>query len=409
VLLCLTASHRTTSFDVLEQLTVGAAAVASTLGAHADIDGAVVLSTCNRFEVYLDTDATDAVELIANAAGLDAGILRTSATQLHGDAVAKHLFSVSSGLESVVVGEDEISGQVSRALLDARDTGSTSPALEKLFQRATKTSRGVKTQTALGGAGRSLVRLALELVSSRTADWAETRVLLVGTGQYAATTVVALRDRGAEQISVFSPSGRALPFATKHTLEAELDLASALAVADVVITCTSGADPVITPELLTAETRTVGARRMIVDLGLPRNVDPLVVGVAGVELLDLETISLHAPLDEITATADARELVGSAASEFAADVAIAPAVVALRTHVLGILDAELARGRAATPEAEAALRHFAGVLLHGPSVRARELAVEGRAGDVTAALETLFGVQVQAPAAAGEAAEPATA
>ncbi|WP_167043966.1 glutamyl-tRNA reductase [Salinibacterium sp. ZJ454] len=404
MLLCLTASHRTTSFDVLEQLTVGASAVASTLGAHADIAGAVVLSTCNRFEVYLDTDATDAVELIASAAGLDADILRSSATQLHGDSVAQHLFSVSSGLESVVVGEDEISGQVSRALLDARDTGSTSPALEKLFQRATKTSRGVKTQTALGGAGRSLVRLALELVSSRITDWAETRVLLVGTGQYAATTVVALRDRGAEQISVFSPSGRALPFATKHTLSAEVDLALALTAADVVITCTSGAEPVITPEVLTA-----GARRMIVDLGLPRNVDPLVVGVAGVELLDLETISLHAPLDEITATADARELVGSAASEFVADVAIAPAVVALRTHVLGILDAELARGRAATPEAEAALRHFAGVLLHGPSVRARELALEGRASDVTAALETLFGVQVEAPAAAGEAAEPATA
>ncbi|MET1044727.1 MAG: glutamyl-tRNA reductase [Microbacteriaceae bacterium] len=401
MLLCLTASHRTTSFDVLEKLSVGAPAVATTLGSNAGIDGAVVLSTCNRFEVYIDADTTDAVELIAEAAGLDVETLRSSATQLHGDAVAKHLFSVSSGLESVVVGEDEISGQVSRALLDARRIGSTSPALEKLFQRASKTSRGVKTQTALGGAGRSLVRLALELVSSRLTDWAETRVLLVGTGQYAATTVAALRDRGAEQISVYSPSGRALPFATKHALSAETELGAALAGSDVVITCTSGADPVITPELLTA------GRRMIVDLGLPRNVDPLVTGVAGVELLDLETISLHAPLDEITATADARELVGSAASEFAADEAIAPAVVALRTHVLGILDAELARGRAASPEAEAALRHFAGVLMHGPSVRARELALEGRASDVTAALETLFGIQVRPPVAAAD--ESATA
>ena len=210
------------------------------------------------------------VDIIAEAAGLDPETLRSSATQLNGDEVAEHLFSVSAGLESVIIGEDEISGQVSRALLKARENGSTTPALEKLFQRATKTSRGVKTQTALGGAGRSLVRLALELASSRVADWAEVKVLLVGTGQYAATTVTALRDRGVEQIDVYSPSGRAVPFATKHSLEARTDMAAALADADIVITCTSRAEPVVTPAALEA------GRRLIIDLGLPRNVDPAV-------------------------------------------------------------------------------------------------------------------------------------
>ncbi len=402
VLVCVTSNHRNAGFDLLEQLSVGAPSVAGNFGAN--VDGAVVLSTCNRFEVYLDTEHPDAVALVAEAAGVSTEELRSSASVLQGDAVTHHLFSVSAGLESVVVGEDEISGQVSRALQTARKAGSSTPSLEKLFQTATKTSRGVKTKTALGGAGRSLVRLALELAASRIADWAGARVLLVGTGQYAATTVAALRDRGAEQIDVFSPSGRAAAFATKHGLTARTGLADAVADADLVITCTSGAEPVITPAEVSA-----GRHRLLVDLGLPRNIDPAVSSVSGVELLDLETISLHAPLDELNATADAREIVGAAASEFVADAAVAPAVVALREHVLGILDSELAR-RGTTPEAEAALRHFAGVLLHGPSVRARELALDGRAADFAAGVEAVYGVQVaDAAAPAAEGADEATA
>lgn len=385
MLACLTVNHRNASFDLLERLSVGAAQLQQTLIEHDAVDGAVVLATCNRFEVYLDTDRADAAQLVAEAVGVDAAELPAAAL-LRGDAAVRHLFSVSAGLESVVVGEDEISGQVGRALTEAREAGASSPRLEMLFQRATRTSRGVKTRTQLGGAGRSLVRLALELASSRFSDWSDTRVLLVGTGQYAATTVAALRDRGAEQIAVFSPSGRAEPFALKYALTATRDLADAAANADVIITCTSGNDSV-----LSASTLAPAHRRLLIDLGLPRNIDPDVATVPHIELLDLETIKLHAPLEELSATSDAHELVETAAAEFTAEALAAPSVVALRRHVLGLLDRELHRS-GVTPEVEAALRHFAGVLMHGPSVRAREHAAAGMSDDFAGALDAVFGI-----------------
>jgi glutamyl-tRNA reductase len=302
---------------------------------------------------------------------------------------AAHLFAVTSGLESMVVGEDEISGQVRRALDAARADGMTSSELERLFQKATHTSRGVRNRTQLRGAHRSLVRLALELASSRVADWAAARVVLVGTGRYAARTVDALRARGAGDIHVFSPSGRAQTFATQHGLIPVSDFAAAAAAADVVITCTADA-------VVHADAFVPGHRVLVIDLGLPRNVDPAVGDVEAVELLDLETIRLHAPLQEFTAHADARAIVGDAATEFHADRLAGPAITTLRTEVLGIVEQEIARARArgAGDETEAALRHLAGVLLHRPSVRIRELAVEGRLDEVTAALETLHGLTV---------------
>lgn len=388
MLLCLSVNHRTAQFDYLEQLSVSASAALAGLGARADIDGAVVLSTCNRFEVYVDSTLRDVVPAVAEAASLDVGTLREHSSVFQGEDAARHLFSVASGLESVVVGEEEISGQVGRALSAARINGVASSSLERLFQAAAKTSRGVKSRTAISVAGRSLVRLALELAASRFGDWSDLNVLLVGSGRYAATTVAALRERGASSIAVFSPSGRGATFAARHGLRAAGDLRIALAGADLVVTCTSHEGYVIAAENLDDRHRT-----FVIDLGLPRNVNPDVTTLDGVELLDLETISLHAPLEELSSTQDAREIVGDAASAFAAEAAIAPAVVALREHVLAVLAVELER-RPAKPETEAALRHFAGVLLHGPSVRARELAVEGRSDDVALALDALFDVRL---------------
>ncbi|GAA4675788.1 glutamyl-tRNA reductase [Frondihabitans cladoniiphilus] len=404
MLICLTASHRNASFDLLEKLSIGAPSAAGTLVDGSDfVSGAVVLATCNRFEAYLDVDepltaaSTLAVETtiatMSEASGVEASDLRDSLEVITGDGVVEHLFAVSSGLESVVVGEDEISGQVRRSLERARTDGTTSRDLERLFQQASHTSRGVKNRTNVGGAGRSLVRLALELAQSRVTDWAEARILLVGTGMYAATTVVALRDRGATDIGVFSASGRQEKFALKHELTPWADLADAIAASDVVITCTTTTEP-----LVTVATVAPNRRRLIIDLGLPRNVDPLVATVEGVEMLDLETISLHAPLAQLTAADDARALVSTAAAEFqavAAEQSLSPAVVALRKHVFDILDAEIerARGRGdSTERTEQALRHLAGVLLHTPSVRARELAREGRGEDFRDGLEALFGL-----------------
>ncbi|WP_165068224.1 glutamyl-tRNA reductase [Marisediminicola senii] len=416
MLLCLTANHRNASFDLLEKLSIGAPRAASALVEGSDfVSGAVVVATCNRFEAYLDIDepltaasavAVEAtVDAMSSASGVTADALRESVTVLTGDDVVGHLFAVSSGLESVVVGEGEISGQVRRALEQAREAGTTSSGLEQLFQKASTTSRTVRTTTAVGTAGRSLVRLALELASSRIRDWSTARVLMIGTGAYAGASLAALRDRGATDVEVFSPSGRAEKFALSRGARPSTDLAASLAEADVVVTCTTVEGHVLTPALFTADTFGSGRSTLLIDLGLPRNIDPAVASIDGIELLDLETISLHAPLEELNATRDARSAVRKAAAEFSAaeaEQALAPAVVAMRTHVFGILDAEIARARSrgdSSPQTEQALRHLASVLLHTPSVRARELARAGDGDQFVAGLNALFGIAPSAPVA----------
>ena len=393
MLLCLSSNHRNASFELLESLSLAApGATDALLSSSAVVTGAIVLATCNRFEAYLDIDepagapagiaVASTLAALSEASGLSAEILRASIT-VHEDAdVAAHLFAVTSGLESVVVGEDEIAGQVGRALDRARIGKTTTRELEQLFQRATRTSRGVKNLTSIGGRDRSLVRLALELASSRIADWSAASVLIVGTGQYAATTVAALRDKGAVDIRVFSRTGRGPAFAAKHRIINSTDFE-----VNVVIACT--ANTVLGPDSFPGT-----SRRLVIDLGLPRNIEPAVAAIQGVELLDLETVRLHAPLDALSAHDDATAIVRSAAAEFTAERDIEPAVVALRTHVFDLLDAEIARARArgAGDETESALRHLAGVLLHAPSTRARAFALNGRASEFRAGLAAVYGI-----------------
>lgn len=407
MLLCLSSNHRNASFELLESLSLAApGATSALLGSSDFVTGAVVLATCNRFEAYLDIDepltAASAVAVastlaaLSDASGLSSDALRESITVHEGADVAAHLFSVTSGLESVVIGEDEIAGQVGRALDRARAAHTTTRDLEQLFQRATRTSRGVKNLTSIGGRDRSLVRLALELASSRVSDWSESSVLIVGTGQYAATTVAALRDRGATDIRVFSRTGRGPAFAAKHALTNSTDFD-----VDVVIACT--ANTVLGPDYFAGI-----SRRLVIDLGLPRNIEPTVADIEGIELLDLETVRLHAPLDALSAHDDATAIVRTAAAEFTAEREIEPAIVALRTHVFELLDAEISRARArgAGPDTEAALRHLAGVLLHAPSARGRELALDGRAAEFTAGLGAVYGIDAR-PALRDESAESA--
>src|SRR5215203_3368191 len=221
------------------------------LNGHPSVQGAVVVATCNRFEAYLDLDAPEgdspvpavheAIRAVGSIAGLEPDELRATFGFVHGNAVAEHLFAVASGLESVVVGEGEIAGQVRRSLERAHAEGTTTRELERLFQRASQTSRRVKNRTGLGGEGRSLVRLALDLAESRITDWGRTRVLLVGTGRFAGASLAALRDRGASDVRVYSPSGRGTRFAANHGIPAvaSADYAMAAAGADVVVTCTT--------------------------------------------------------------------------------------------------------------------------------------------------------------------------
>lgn len=392
VLLCVTANHQDTDFDVLDRVARSVHATdAAAFAGVAHVQGAVVVATCNRFEVYLDVDDdfSDVEQAIVTALpdNPDASALANAVVPLKGDEAVRHLFAVTSGMKSMVVGEGEIAGQVQRSLLAARDAGVTSPALEQAFQRAGSASRAVRARVDIAASGRTLVRTALDMLESRVVDFSRPRVLIVGTGSYAATTIQTLRARGAADLRVFSATGRADLFATKYGIRAEHDLREAVRDADIVITCTARYS--VTPEHVPD-----AWPRIIVDLGLPRNVEPAVGELPGVELVDLELIGKHAALPELAS--DVHRLVGVYADAYLAERQAAPAVVAWREHVMAMLDRELHRlgSRAEDDATAAALRHFAGMLAHGPSVRAREYAAAGRLDEFTDALTTVFGPEL---------------
>lgn len=413
VLVCVSVSHRTADFALLERLSA-AAARTDPAGELSSVRGCVLVATCNRYESYLDVDdvpvtggdppaLTALLAQLAERAGIPADRLRTAARTMTGSRVAAHLFAVASGLDSVVVGEDEIAGQVRRALTEAQDAGTTTPALERAFQMASTTSRDVKNVTRINAAGRSMVRLALDLAESRVPAWDRANVLLIGTGAYAGTTWAALRERGVPSIGVASPSGREQVFAQRDGVRAVSASARhvALAQADLVITSTR----VQALDVAGLRRARAGIERplLVIDLGLPSNVDKGVAALSGVELLDLETISLHAPVAELDASAQAMDIVREAAAVFdrrSAEQSAGPAIAAYRSRVDQILATELdrlaARGRL-TEGTERALRHFAGVLVHEPTTRARQLAAEGRLAEVESAIDTLYGVQPLRP------------
>lgn len=329
---------------------------------------------------------------------------------------------MSAGLESVAIGEGEIAGQVRRSLERAREAGTTSSELERLFQRASQTSRGVKNATSLSTAGRSLVRLGLDLAESRIADWSSARVLLIGTGAYAGASLAALRERGVTEVAVYSPSGRARGFAESHQVRPVFaeNFPRETADATVVITCTTADGAVLDAQVLRAGRIALGARlpaltwddtpgcpisegasQVIIDLGLPRNVHPDVAEVSGVELIDLETIRVHAPMHELLADQQARQLVDRAATKFArvaAEQRLAAEVVALRGAATEILHSEIDRisGKDVDGLTESALRHLMARLLHEPTVRARAYARAGQTERYRDALDTLFGIRLDA-------------
>jgi glutamyl-tRNA reductase len=425
MLLCLSVDHRNADLDLLERIERRTDTVTAALSDAGTTRGAVVLATCNRFEAYLDAAGLapeQALDGLARAAELTPAELADACSVHRGDAAVEHLFAVSSGLESASVGEGEIAGQVRRAIDAARTSGRSSTELERLFQHAMVVSKRVKHRTGLQTKGRSLVQLALAMVDSRVGDWGAARILLIGTGAYAGASLAALRARGAQHIGVYSPSGRAEVFADSHRIRpvATEALDTELRSTDLVVACSSMNEPLLTRERFD-ETVTEGnapfcarfgmletpappraRHRLLIDMGLPRNISPDVAGVPGVELLDLETIALHAPIPELGAELEARDIVRTAAAEFAAIQAerdAVPALRELRSFVDGILDDEIARLRSRTSdddraaEVEAALRHLAGRLLHRPTVRLRELGRAGSAAEGIAAVSALFGDQ----------------
>jgi len=378
------------------------------------VSGAVVLATCNRFEIYAEAPSEEDVEAARSAivstiseySGIPEKSVSASFETHTGQDVAEHLFAVGAGLDSAVIGEREIAGQVRRALIDAQGSGAASGGLVRLFQSASKTAKDVGAQTALGSRGRSIVSVALELAGdlSEDAAWSGKTVVLFGTGAYAGATMAALKDRGCTDISVFSSSGRAEAFVATRggTALTAADLPGAMRHADVVIGC-SGSDARIDAADI-QRVREGGNRTLvIIDLALSHDFDPAVGTLDDVELITLESVRAAAPEEQADALAQAGDLVRDAARAFEEQQttrAMNAAIVALRQHTQTVLDAEMERVRAqhgctaAAEEVEFALRRMVRQLLHVPTLRARELAAEGRQDDYTAALEALYGIDV---------------
>ena len=351
VLLSLAASHHDLDLDVLERLSSDVQAVASELvHSAASVSGAVVLATCNRFELYLEVDdAQDAPSARAAAAadgrravGLHAPTQVASHLRVRtGTDAAAHLFAVASGLDSMVVGEREIAGQVRRALTTARRDGTTTSGLESLFQAASRVSRDVEARTGLGATGRSVVGVALDIAQAQLPDWSAVRCVLIGTGSYAGASLAAaqgprlhrrprlLHDRPRRGVRRGPWGPRPCRRAPTWPPRSPTSTSSSPAAAPRV-PC-SGSTPSPRPAPRDARPLTV------VDLALRHDVDPGVRSLPGVRLVSLHTVSEHAPAEHAAVEA-AHDVVTAAAEAYEADRRVRdwnPAVVAERTRVLG--------------------------------------------------------------------------
>jgi glutamyl-tRNA reductase len=421
VLFSLVATHADIDLETVAQLSNGASGIAtSALSGSPAVTGAVVLATCNRYEIYGEAPHADDVEAaraalvseISGLSGLNEQLVSRSFSTRTGPEVSQHLFAVSAGLDSAVVGEREIAGQVRRALITAQHEGTASSGLVRLFQAASKTAKDVGAQTALGSRGLSIVSVALDLATdlSENPDWSAKKVVVFGTGAYAGATMALLRERGCTDISVFSSSGRAEAFVATRggtALDSE-SLPVAVAAADVMIGCSGSDTRVEAGEL--AGIRAASPQPLIaIDLALTHDFDPEVGQLDGVELLTLESVRLAAPQEQAESLTRASGIVSGAAQAFEQERevrSVDSAIVALRRHTMNVLDAEMERVRArhgctaAAEEVEFALRRMVKQLLHVPTVRARELAANGQQDDYVSALETLYGISVEQPAAA---------
>jgi glutamyl-tRNA reductase len=380
------------------------------MAAHTAVRGVVLLATCNRFELYMEaTEFHAAVDagraMIAGLAQRDMPEVDSALVVHVGEGAVEHLLLVASGLDSVVVGEREIAGQVRLALADHDATAS--PGLRRLFQAALTTSKAIASSTMLGASGRSLAGVGLDLLADRFFPLAGRRVLLQGTGAYAGVVLAELLRRGVDEIRVYSGTGRADAFAASHSPAVPVspgDLPDALAWSDVVVCCSGNGSQTLTADSL-ADAR-VGriAPLPVLDLAMAGDVAPEVSLLPQVVVIDLDEVSRNAPPEQADAVAAAMELVRSGVATFShveggrrAD----PAVTAIRAHVAAIIEAEIvAAERRHTPETADAvarsLRRVSNALLHTPSIRAAALARTGDLEDYRNALHTLFGIDVEA-------------
>ena len=406
--------------DVLERVAIAEddlGKVVAGLRDRANLVEVVVLSTCMRTELYAVVErfhegVTDLQEFLAAMAGSPVEALEERWTVFFDDAVAGHLFEVAAGLRSSVLGETEVLGQVRRAAERAQAEHASGPVLTSLFRHAVQAGRHVRSTTAIAQGTTSLSHVAVELAASRSGGTlADRSVVVVGAGEMAEGTVDALGSHGAtgRVVVVNRTVGRAAALAQRvaGTGVGLGGLEDALAGADVVFASTGAALPVLEAEMLASASAARAAAPvplLIVDLGVPRNVDPGVAGLAGIELLDMDDLTEHAERAMAGRRAElsaAQEIVSQEVERYRAEErsrGAAPVVSALRARVEELRRAELERhrGRRAEldegqwQEVDSVVRDVLAKLLHHPTVAVKEAAGTPRGERLVEALRTLF-------------------
>ena len=416
-------SHRSAPVSVLEQLSIDESdqvKIVDRVLQSPLVTEAMVLSTCNRVEVYAVVDAFHgglAVvgQVLSEHSGMSMGDLTKYAYVRYSEAAVEHLFAVASGLDSAVVGEQQVLGQVRRAYGTAEANRTVGRVLHELAQRALSVGKRVHSETAIDAAGASVVSVALGMAECRLGGLTGKTAVVIGAGAMGALSVAHLTRAGVEHIHVLNRSlSRAQRLARKireSGVRAEalaLDrLPGALADADVVVTCTGAISTVVSladvHHALASARRDEAAHPLVIcDLGMPRDVDPAVAGLPGVWVVDVERVQHEPSARAAAADVDAaRHIVAAEVATYLAGQRMAevtPTVTALRQRAADVVEAELMRlenrlpGLASADREEVArtVRRVVDKLLHAPTVRIKQLASAPGGDSYAEALRELF-------------------
>ncbi len=414
-------SHRSAPLPLLERASLSVEAAGKLLDdvvAAPAVDEAMLLSTCNRVELYASVDKFHAgvaalSDLLSRHTGVGFDELSPHVYVHYEERAAQHLFAVTSSLDSMLVGEHQIVGQVRAAFRTARDRGDAGSALHEVVERALHAAKRVHAETGIDAVGTTLIEAGLRLIA--TDGLPGRRAVVVGAGSMASIAVAALRAAGVADLVVASRTmltAEILAARAGGRAVAMDDLEEVIAAADVVLTCTGSDSQVLSVDLVERATAVRADRPLfILDVAVPRDVDPRVGELAGVVLFDIDAL---APLVNNAATADdvleARRIVdmelGAYVSARRAS-GVAPTVVALRDKAAQMVSAELHRLERRLPDLDdlaraeiaATMQRVVDKVLHAPTVRVQELADTAGPTSYPEALRRLFDLDPSGPAA----------
>lgn len=412
-LLAIGVSHRSAPLPLLERVALSddtSRALASRALTGENVSESLVLATCNRVEVYAEVSTfhgglADLGEALAATTGVELEQLKDHLYVHYSDRAVEHLFSVACGLDSMAVGESQVLGQLRQALRAAQDAGDTGRVLDGLVQRALRVGKRAHAETAIDRAGASLVTAGIHRAERTLGPVRERSVLVVGAGSMSALAATTLHRWGAGRITVANrtPEHAERLATAVGGRAASLDaLADELAQADLVVSCTGAVGHVIDVPLAEAASRAHGGKQVYVDLALPRDVDPAVAALPGVEVADLAVLGEELAATELTGDiGQVRALVDEEVADYLTAVrvqAVAPTVAALRARAAAVVDAELHRLDNRLPDVDPAVREelqrtvhrVVEKLLHAPTVRVKELAGQDAGGSYDKALRDLF-------------------